>query len=70
MKRDDFHMTFRECVSLSLLFAALEKTYPHSHNAAGFLPVEGGGKETREKVFRTLKAFSTSFPQLPVDAES
>lgn len=70
MHREDFHMTFRECVSLSLLFAAIEKTYPHSHSAGEVPPVDGGGKETREKVFRTLKAFSTSFPQLPVDAES
>ena len=66
----DFHMSFRDVASLSLLFAALEKSFPLFHDDKHETPVDDGGKERREKVFHALKAFSTSFPQPPVDAES
>ena len=67
---NDFHMRFRDFASISLLFAALEKSFPHFHGKSFHTAVDDGGKAKREKVFHALKAFSTSFPQSPVDEES
>lgn len=69
MTQKDIHTSFRECVPLSLLFAAFEKSFPHFHRTADSDCVDSGGKDGREKVFLALKAFSTSFPQPVVDAE-
>ncbi len=69
MTQKEIHTSFREHVPLSLLFAALEKDFPHFHRPAGTEYVDDGGKDGREKVFLVLKAFSTSFPQPVVDAE-
>lgn len=70
MSDKDIHMSFRDTVSISLLFAALEKSFPLFRRSADGRLVDVGGKEDREEVFRTLKDFSTSFPHPAVDAES
>lgn len=67
MKDRDFHIRFRDVASVNLLFAALEKNLPHFRNDAANPSVERGGKDCREKVFLTLKEFSTNFPQIDVD---
>jgi hypothetical protein len=68
--QNEIHMRFRDAASVSLLFAALEKSFPHFHGKEIHTAVDDGGKERREKVFLALKEFSTSFPHPPVDAES
>ena len=69
MREKDFHIKFRDVASISLLFAALEKSFPLFRRADAERGVDAGGKGTGEKVFQTLKAFSTGFPQQPVDVE-
>ena len=69
MVERDIHMTFRDVASVSLLFAALEKEFPHFRTVNSSDPVHEGGKAARGEVFRTLKAFSTNFPQKGVDVE-
>lgn len=69
MTQKDIHTSFREYVPLSLLFAAFEKSFPHFHRAGGSEGVDAVENEGREKAFLTLKAFSTNFPQVSVDAE-
>lgn len=69
MTQKDIHTNFREFVPLSLLFAAFEKSFPHFHLAGGSGRVDAVENKGREKVFLTLKAFSTSFPQTVVDTE-
>lgn len=64
-----FHMRFRDVVSVNLLFAALEKNFPLFRSTAAASSVNLGGKSDREKVFRILKGFSTSFPQKAVDVK-
>jgi len=55
-------MSFKDCVSLSLLSAAFEKSFPHFRRdpETGFM----NNDEITEtkKVFQTLKDFSTDFP--------
>ncbi len=70
MPNKDFHMNFRDVASISLLFAALEKSFPLFRRVGADAVVEDGGKETGEKVLRTLVVFSTSFPQKAVRQES
>jgi hypothetical protein len=69
MDNKHFHMRFRDVVSVNLLFAALEKNFPLFRSTASASSVNLGGKNEREKVFLTLKGFSTSFPQKPVDVK-
>jgi len=69
MPEKDFHIRFRDVASISLLFAALEKSFPLFRKGANESDVNKGGKGSEEKVFQTLKTFSTGFPQSPVDAE-
>ncbi len=69
MTQKDIHLSFRECVPLSLLFAAFEKSFPHFHSHSEAEHVDNGGKDIREKVFLAVKIFSTNFPQPVVDAE-
>jgi hypothetical protein len=69
MDNKQFHMRFRDVVSVNLLFAALEKNFPLFHSTAAASSVNLGGKSDREKVFRILKGFSTSFPQRAVDVK-
>lgn len=69
MDEHGFHMSFRNVVSVSLLFAALEKSFPLFLSSAAELPVDFGGNQDREKIFHTLKEFSTSFPHSAVEAE-
>jgi len=61
------HMRFRDVAPLSLLFAAVEKSYPHFLSLSADSPVEQSGKAEPPEVFRTLHAFSTAFPHEPVD---
>lgn len=63
MPLKDVHMQFKDCVSLSLLSAAFNKSFPHFRSQCETEPVEHDGKTDREIVFRTLKDFSTAFPQ-------
>lgn len=67
MPEKDFHKKFRDYASINLLLAALEKNFPLFRSVNASEDVDGGGKTTREKVFLTLKNFSTSFPHPPVD---
>jgi len=67
MRENNIHMRFRDVVSVNLLFAALEKSFPLFRSVPESVPVDDGGKEDREKVFLTLRSFSTKFPQTPVD---
>lgn len=60
-------MSFRDVASVNLLFAALEKSFPLFLTAPCESAVEQGGKHEAERVFLTLKAFSTNFPQSAVD---
>jgi len=62
MSQKDFHMSFKDCVSLSLLTAAFEKSFPHFPRNPETEPVDSCPTLTSEKVFRTLKDFSTGFP--------
>mgnify|MGYP006174376471 CR=1 FL=1 len=61
------HMRFRDVAPLSLLFAAVEKSYPHFLSLHSDEGVESAGKPERGEVFRTLQDFSTTFPHEPVD---
>lgn len=63
MSQKDFHMSFKDCVSLSLLAAAFEKSFPHFRKGLETEPVDNGQTMESQKVFRTLKDFSTDFPQ-------
>ncbi|HMO79844.1 MAG TPA: hypothetical protein PKD24_03555 [Pyrinomonadaceae bacterium] len=67
MEKEDIHMGFRDVASVSLLFAALERIFPHflSHNTKS--DVDSVGKVEADKVFRILRDFSTTFPQTSVD---
>ncbi|MER3429703.1 MAG: hypothetical protein C4325_04790 [Blastocatellia bacterium] len=67
MKKQDIHIRFRDFASVNLLFALLEKNVPHFGNESENSPVETSGKDFREKIFLTLKEFSTNFPQIDVD---
>ncbi len=67
MKTKDIHMKFRDVVSVNLLFAALEKSYPLFLRAGSDIGVERGGNPERDRVFHILREFSTSFPHSPVD---
>ncbi len=69
MDDQTFHMRFRDVVSVNLLFAALEKTFPLFLRVGGNHSVDVSGKADREQVFRKLQEFSTSFPQNVVEAE-
>lgn len=69
MDEHSFHMSFRNVVSVSLLFAALEKSFPLFRSIAADRHVDIGGNQDREKIFHTLKEFSTSFPHSTVEAE-
>lgn len=70
MEKKDIHMRFRDVASVNLLFAALEKSFPLFRSVPGEKLVDEGGKTGRERVFLTLKAFSTNFPQPAVDEKS
>jgi len=67
MQENVIHMRFRDVASVNLLFAALEKDFPRFRTVGCEKPVDDSGKESRDEVFRTLKAFSTNFPQNAVD---
>lgn len=67
MQPKEIHMRFRDIASVSLLFAALERSYPHFRPNYGDVVVEGGGKEGQEDVFRILREISTSFPHRGVE---
>jgi hypothetical protein len=56
-------------VPASFVFAAFEKRFPLFRRFSLQLVVDAGGKEASVKVFQIPMAFSTSFPQLSVDAE-
>jgi hypothetical protein len=60
-------MKFRDVASVNLLFAALEKTYPLFLTAGSEAAVDNGGNPERDRVFHTLREFSTRFPHMPVD---
>lgn len=70
MRENVIHMRFRDVASVNLLFAVLEKDFPLFLSVGCEKPVDDGGKESRREVFRTLKAFSTNFPQRAVDDKS
>lgn len=70
MADKDFHISFRDAASISLLFAALEKSFPLFRRFELVAAVDGGGKGMRQEVFQTLRAFSTGFPQYPVDVKA
>ena len=67
MLEKDIHMRFRDVVSVNLLFAALDRSFPLFRSVNETSIVDSGGKEIPENVFLTLKAFSTNFPQASVD---
>lgn len=69
MRVNDFHMKSRDVALISLMFAALEKSFPLFRRHGRTDVVDGGGKMREQKVLHVLGAFSTSFPQIPVDAE-
>ena len=69
MQKKDFNLTLRAETLISLFIAALEKSFPLLLRSVDEKVVDGAGQGQREKVFQTLKAFSTSFPQRPVDVE-
>lgn len=70
MDQKHIHMRFRDCLSVNLLFAALDKSFPLFRSVNEIGPVEDSGKEARERVFLTLKTFSTKFPQPAVDEKT
>lgn len=70
MQENVIHMRFRDVASVSLLFAALENSFPLFRTEGCESTVDESGKEAREKVFLTLKAFSTNFPQTAVDEKT
>ncbi len=67
MRENDIHMRFRDVASVNLLFAALDKSFPLFRSMPDEQAVDESGKTRREKVFLTLRAFSTNFPQHAVD---
>ena len=67
MQENVIHMRFRDVASVNLLFAALENSFPLFRMAGCEKPVDASGKESMEKVFLTLRAFSTNFPHNTVD---
>ena len=69
MEKEDIHMEFRDVASVSLLFAALERNFPHFLSRSGNEGVDSVGKMECEKVFNALRIFSTSFPQPRVDTK-
>ena len=69
MPEKDIHMRFRDVASVNLLFAAIEKEFPHFRSVNSVDPVHEGGNSKREELFLTLRAFSTNFPQRSVDGE-
>ena len=69
MPVNDFHLKSRDVAPVSLMFAALEKSFPLFRRHDGTDVVDGGGKMREQKVLHVSGSFSTSFPQMPVDAE-
>jgi hypothetical protein len=67
MNGKEIHMAFRDVASLSLLAVAFEKSFPLFHLEPAGMAVDAGGKDARDKIFRTLKTFSTTFPHSAVD---
>lgn len=67
MQENVIHMRFRDVASVNLLFAALENRFPLFRTVGCEKPVYDSGKESREKVFLTLRTFSTNFPHNAVD---
>lgn len=67
MQENVIHMRFRDVASVNLLFAALENRFPLFRTEGCETSVDDSGKESGEKVFLTLKAFSTNFPHNTVD---
>lgn len=67
MTEKDIHMRFRDCISINLLLAALDRDFPHFRNVNGEQPVNESGNQERGEVFLKLKAFSTNFPHVAVD---
>ena len=63
----DIHMKFRDVISVSLLFAALEKKFPLLHSEAAGQPVDSVEKTERIGVFHTIRNFSTSFPHFSAE---
>lgn len=70
MEQKVIHMNFRDVVSVSLLLAAFEKSFPHFLNSSDKEVVDVGGKGEGEKVFHALREFSTSFPHGFVDEKT
>jgi len=70
MRENLIHMRFRDVASVNLLFAALDNSFPLFLTATCENAVDEGGKDRQEKVFLTLKAFSTNFPQNAVDEKA
>lgn len=64
---EDIHMKFRDVISVSLLFAALEKNFPLLHSEAAGQPVDSVEKTERIDVFHTIRNFSTSFPHFSAE---
>jgi hypothetical protein len=63
MREKVFHKARASGLMLSHLFTAFRKSFPLFRRFTGKLLVDDSGKETDKKVFQTLMAFSTSFPQ-------
>ena len=59
------HAVSRACPT-SIVFAALEKSFPLFRRFEKKGLVDGGGKEWRHQVFQDQDPFSTSYPQLAV----
>ncbi|HMS09557.1 MAG TPA: hypothetical protein PKE66_08745 [Pyrinomonadaceae bacterium] len=64
---EDIHMKFRDVVSVSLLFAALEKDFPLLHSESSEQPVDSVEKTDRTGVFHAIRNFSTSFPHFSAE---
>lgn len=70
MKKQDFHKDFRDYASISLLFAAFEKSFPLFRQGDENQVVDMREKNGKEKVFLMLKKFSTDFPHSGVEVKS
>lgn len=70
MAEKDIHIRFRDYVSVNLLFAALDKSFPHFRNVNDSETVNGSGNHGHEDIFLKLKAFSTNFPHIVVDEKT
>jgi len=68
-KTEDIHMKFRDVVSVNLLFAALEKDFPLLHSNPPEQVVDAVEIAGRERVFNTIREFSTSFPHFSTAKE-